>query len=49
MSKNKTNNQKHSASRRAGTKFVRLMMRFVEVQMMNIDLNDTLQIKENSP
>ncbi|MFA5251343.1 MAG: hypothetical protein WC454_02010 [Phycisphaerae bacterium] len=49
MSKKKINSQKHSASQPAGTKFVRPMRQFAEVQMMHIDLNDTLQIKENSP
>jgi hypothetical protein len=49
MSKNRTNKQKYSASRPAGTEFVRPMRWFVEAQMMYINLNDTGQIKENSP
>jgi hypothetical protein len=49
MSRNKTNKQKYSASRPAGTKFVRLMRRFAKVQMMHVDINNALRIKEDSP
>jgi hypothetical protein len=55
MSKKKTNKQKppllscDSKTRGAGTKFVRPMRQFVEVQMMHIDVNETMQIKEDSP
>jgi hypothetical protein len=49
MSKKKTNKQKRLTSQPAGTKFVRPMRQFVEVQMMYIDVNETMQIKENSP
>ena len=49
MSKNRTYEQKRLASQPAGAKYARLMRPFVEVQTMYIDLNETLQIKENSP
>lgn len=50
MSKQRKHEQKHIASRPAGTKFVRAIRPFAGTQTMHIDLNGgAVQIKENSP